>query len=136
MQEQVQTVSVEETLKRLIEQLDQLNRTKKELTDTLETSLEVYPQYKDLKEQVSEKTKEKNNTKNSLIMGNEDLKELTNKLAGIKEDMKMVKDSLSTYMLQYYRETGNQYVGEGKTKREFSFKVQVVPGQLSMFGEE
>jgi hypothetical protein len=119
-------------IKRLIGELDVLNNQKKENTEELEAGLMFFDDYKAISLVVKDNTKSKKNTKMRLVNDNANLGKISSKIIEIGDDIKMVKESLNTHLLNYYRDTGLSYFEDGELKRSIKFSVKVSPAQMRL----
>lgn len=126
--------SVAAILQRLAKQLDTLIEKKKSVAEQIDAMLCEHNDYNDATEQADAASKTKKRIKERIIQETPDLQVMESNLADVKEDIKMVQDSLNEYLILHYKQTGETEFDDGTgNKRKIRIKMSVAPGQLRMF---
>lgn len=132
--EQVENVSVAAMLQRLAQQLDSLNEKKKSVVEQIDAMLCEHEDYNDAYEAAAEAAKSKKQIRERIITENNDLQVMVSNLDDLKDDIKMVQESLNDYLMLHYKQTGETEFDDGSgNKRKIKIKMSVAPGQLRMF---
>lgn len=116
---------------RLSGQLDELKTKQKELTDMVKGIFDNDDKLSTAKNTADEATKEAR-TRKQEINETTEIKELHIKVADVKEDLKMVQESLNTHLVNYFQMTGSTAVDlPDGTEREFKLTARLKPAKKS-----
>lgn len=114
-------------VQRLSSQLDELKIKQKELSDMLKGIFdndEEMTQALEVSKEASQKLKERQSNLNATT----EVKELRVKVADVREDLKMVQDSLDLHLVNYFHMTGTQsFPTPDGSEREFTLKAHLKP---------
>jgi len=116
---------------RLSDQLDELRKQQKELGNMVKSVFDNDEKFQTAQNTATEASKEAKGRKQELNQTSE-IKELQMKVADLKEDLKMVEESLNTHLLNYYQMTGSTIVDQPDgTEREFKVTARMKPRKSS-----
>jgi peptidoglycan hydrolase CwlO-like protein len=112
---------------RLSDQLDELKKQQKELGNMVKSVFDNDEKFQTAQSTATEATKEAKSRKEE-INGTGEIKELHLKIADLKEDLKMVEESLNTHLINYFQMTGSTSVDQPDgTERQFKVTARMKP---------
>jgi hypothetical protein len=119
--------ATEGLVQRLSSQLDELKVKQKELADMLKGIFDNDEEFTKAQTIATESQKALKDRQASLN-GSQQVQELRTKITDLREDMKMVQDSLNTHLVNYFQMTGTTSfpTGDGN-EREFSLLAKLKP---------
>lgn len=110
---------------RLSDQLDELKKQQKELSNMTKNVFDNDTKLQSAQNTAEEANKEAKTRKQELNETTE-IKELAMKTADVKEDIKMVEESLNTHLLNYYQMTGSTVIDQPDgSEREFKVTARM-----------
>lgn len=119
--------AVQNLIARLSAQLDELNQTVRSQREMLSNVYENDATLAEAKEKV-QAIKNEEKAQQSKLAETEEVIGIKTKIAEITEDIKMVKESLNTHLLNYYQMTGSTTVDlPDGTEREFTVNANLKP---------
>lgn len=119
--------AVQNLIARLSAQLDELNQNVRSQREMLSNVYENDATLAEAKEKV-QAIKNEEKAQQSKLAETEEVIGIKTKIAEITEDIKMVKDSLNTHLLNYYQMTGSTTVDlPDGTEREFTINANLKP---------
>ena len=119
--------AVQNLIARLSAQLDELNQNVRSQREMLSNVYENDATLAEAKEKV-QAIKNEEKAQQSKLSETEEVIGIKTKIAEISEDIKMVKDSLNTHLLNYYQMTGSTTVDlPDGTEREFTVNANLKP---------
>lgn len=119
--------AVQNLIARLSAQLDELNQNVRSQREMLSNVYENDATLAEAKEKV-QAIKNEEKAQQSKLAETEEVIGIKTKIAEISEDIKMVKDSLNTHLLNYYQMTGSTTVDlPDGTEREFTVNANLKP---------
>lgn len=114
-------------VQRLSSQLDELKLKQKELADMLKGIFDNDEEFNTAQATAKEATQSIKN-RLSALNATEEVKQLRAKLVDLREDMKMVQDSLNTHLVNYFQITGTtSFPTVDGHEREFSLLAKLKP---------
>lgn len=122
----VALLSIEELIKSNVAALDKLSTELKQIRNMFEDSFNNDPVYREHAEQAKEAAKVKNTTRQQIIK-QPSIAAMNEKIKGLRVEMKERQMSLSEYLAEYYRMTGNNEVeGQDGEVREIVNEFRLV----------
>lgn len=119
-------LSIEELIKSNVAALDKLSTELKQLRNMFEDSFNNDPVYREHAELAKEAAKVKNATRQQIIK-QPSIAAMNEKIKGLRAEMKERQMSLSEYLAEYYRMTGNNEVeGQDGEVREIVNEFRLV----------
>jgi predicted nuclease with TOPRIM domain len=119
--------AVQNLIARLSAQLDELNQTVRSQREMLSNVYENDATLAEAKEKV-QAIKNEEKAQQTKLSETEEVIGIKTKIAEITEDIKMVKESLNTHLLNYYQMTGSTTVDlPDGTEREFTVNANLKP---------
>jgi predicted nucleic acid-binding Zn-ribbon protein len=119
--------AVQNLIARLSAQLDELNQTVRSQREMLSNVYENDATLAEAKEKV-QAIKNEEKAQQTKLAETEEVIGIKTKIAEITEDIKMVKESLNTHLLNYYQMTGSTTVDlPDGTEREFTVNANLKP---------
>ncbi len=119
--------AVQNLIARLSAQLDELNQNIRSQREMLSNVYENDATLAEAKEKV-QAIKNEEKAQQSKLSETEEVMGIKTKIAEISEDIKMVKESLNTHLLNYYQMTGSTTVDlPDGTEREFTVNANLKP---------
>lgn len=119
--------AVQGLIERLSNQLDELLQKQKEFSSMIKSIIDNDEQLAKAVTAAEELTSEIK-TRKQALQESPEIKELKVKVADVKEDIKMVQESLTTHLVNYFQMTGSTAVDlPSGDEREFVLKARMKP---------